>query len=80
MKERIISVGSVRAAGGVQEKGDRSSAVLKLPVVLLSRAAKPMAVSLAPVVRVEERIITLCGIATRVASVWCWDDGLHHWR
>ena len=91
MKERIISVGGVRAAGGVQEKGARSLRRVEVAGCVATEGGKTDGrVEVAGCVateggktdgrvagargEAEERIITLCGIATRVASVRCWDD------
>ena len=92
MKERIISVGIVRAASGIQEKGARSLRRVEVAGCVATEGGKTDGrVEVSGCVvgeggktngRIagsrgegEERIITLCGIATRVASVRCWDDG-----
>ena len=95
-KSALFPLAVLRAAGGVQEKGATGGRVLGAGGVATEGAKSAGRVEVAGCVaneggktdgRVagtrgegEKRIITLCGIATRVASVRCWDDGLHHWR
>jgi len=75
VKERIISVGIVRAASGIQEKGARSLRRVEVAGCVATEGGKTDGRVAGARGEGEERIITLCGIATRVASVRCWDDG-----